>query len=116
MNEKSKAIIRFFQGIDETVIPEIRLTRSKDGRVGQAIFFFDKPKALENEKFKEIQGMFMIDEEGQLTTRQVNVSVSNGKLTSIEAIFSWKTDQEFNRFMRFANRYAEYNGLGYSEK
>ena len=32
--------ILFFNGVDEKVIPEIRLTKSKDGEAGQAFFRF----------------------------------------------------------------------------
>ena len=116
MKKQNKAAIQFFRGLDENVIPEIRLTRSKDGKTGQAFFIFEKPEALLNDKFKEIQGMFLLDEEGQLTSREVNIRIANGKYSSIEAIFSWKSEIEFDRFMRFAKRYAEDNGLGYSEK
>ena len=33
--------IQFFNGVDEKVIPEIRLTKSKDGEAGQAFFRFN---------------------------------------------------------------------------
>ena len=114
-DSRSDAAIQFFPGKDEKVIPEIRLTRSKDGKTGQALFTFKEPDALLDEKFKEIKGMFLIDTEGELTTRDVNIRKSNGKYSAIEAKYSWKSDIDFNRFMRFANRYAEAYGLGYSE-
>tara|TARA_Y100001968_G_scaffold29266_1_gene22643 strand:- start:39 stop:179 length:141 start_codon:yes stop_codon:yes gene_type:complete len=38
--------IQFFNGVDEKVIPQIRLTKSKDGSAGQAFFRFDSPEAL----------------------------------------------------------------------
>ena len=112
---KPTATIQFFKGINEGSIPEIRLTRSKDGKTGRAFFIFEKPEALNYENFKEIKGMFLLDEEGQITTRDVNLTVSNGKYSSIKAIYNWKSDQDFNRFMRFAKRYAEDHGLGYTE-
>ena len=31
------AAIQFFRGIDEPVVPDIRMTRSRDGRTGQEI-------------------------------------------------------------------------------
>tara|TARA_B100000579_G_C22552406_1_gene720444 strand:+ start:63 stop:413 length:351 start_codon:yes stop_codon:yes gene_type:complete len=107
--------IQFFNGIDEKVIPEIRLTKSKDGQAGQAFFRFDNPEALLSDDFKDIQGMYLIDEEGQIITREINIAVSrkNGKYTAIEAVYCWKSERDFNRFMRFANRYAKKFGLGY---
>ena len=109
--------IQFFSGIDEKVIPQIRLTKSKDGQAGQAFFRFDSPDALSSDNFKEIQGMYLIDEEGQITTREINIAVSrkNGKYTAIEAVYCWRSERDFNRFMRFANRYAKKVGLAYEE-
>ena len=109
--------IQFFYGIDEKVIPQIRLTKSKDGQAGQAFFRFDSPEALLSDNFKDIQGMYLIDEEGQITTREINIAVSkkNGKYTAIEAVYCWRSKRDFNRFMRFANRYAKQNGLTYEE-
>ena len=109
--------IQFFNGIDEKVIPQIRLTKSKDGQAGQAFFRFDSPEALMSENFKDIQGMYLIDEEGKMTAREINIAVSkkNGKYTAIEAIYCWRTEKDLNRFMRFANRYAKKFGLAYKE-
>ncbi len=71
--------IQFFSGVDEKVIPRIRLTKSKDGQAGQAFFRFDSPDALTSDNFKDIQGMNLIDEEGQITTREINIAVSKKK-------------------------------------
>ena len=60
--------------------------------------------------------MYLLDEEGQLTTREVNIRISSGKKSAIEAIYSWKTEADFKRFMRFAERYAKRNGLDYQER
>ena len=107
--------IQFFNGIDENVVPQIRLTKSKYGYSGQAHFRFDSPEALLSDDFKEIQGMYLLDEEGQITTREIHIAVSrkNGSYKAIEAIYSWRTERDFNRFMRFANRYAKKYGLSY---
>ena len=68
--------IQFFNGVDEKVIPQIRLTKSKDGYAGQAFFRFDNPEALLSDNFKDIQGMYLLDEEGLITTREINIAVS----------------------------------------
>ena len=115
-SDNSSAEIQFLKGINEIVIPEIRLTRSKDGKPGRAIFTFSKPQVLQSEDYKKIQGMLLIDQEGELTTREVNISVINGEKTSIKATYAWKSEVDFQRFMRFAQRYAADHGLGYSEK
>ena len=43
--------IQFFNGIDEKVVPQIRLTKSKDGLAGQAYFRFENPEALLSDDF-----------------------------------------------------------------
>ena len=115
-NSSSSATIQFFRGTDETAVPEIRLTRSRDGRTGQAFFSFEQPEALINpEQMGEIAGMILIDEEGELITREVKARFVNGLPSAIEAIYTWKSEIDFQRFMRFAERYAKNHGLGYSQ-
>ena len=115
MADGSKAVIQFLRGVDEPVVPDIRVTRSRDGRTGQAIFVFEQPEALAPEVMEAITGMFMIDEEGELVTREVNGKFVNGKASALEATYTWKSEQDFERFMRFAQRYADSSGLGYSQ-
>ena len=100
--------------MDEPVVPDIRLTRSRDGRTGQATFRFEQPAAIAPETMADITGMWMVDEEGEMVTREVNGKFVNGKASALEATYSWKSEQDFERFMRFAQRYADANGLGYS--
>ena len=115
MADGSKAVIQFLNGVDEPVVPDIRVTRSRDGRTGQAIFVFEQPEALAPEVMEAITGMFMLDEEGTLVTREVNGKFVNGKPSALEATYTWKSEQDFERFMRFAQRYADSSGLGYSQ-
>ncbi len=107
------AHIEFARGVKEAVIPDVRLTRSPDGRNGTATFYFDHPKAFADEL--EVTGMYMVDEEGELVTREVNGKFVNGDPVGIEALFAIKSVDEWERFMRFMNRYAEENGLGFTK-
>ena len=116
MTLKNLAKIQFYEGIDEPVVPEIRLTRSKDGVTGQAVFLFEKPQALSSIPSGEITGMKMIDGEGEISTKEVKVKFVDGNPIFLEAVYIWKNTLDFDRFMRFANSYAKSNGLGYSEK
>ena len=109
------AAIQFFRGVDEPVVPDIRMTRSRDGRTGQAIFVFDQPDALAPESMGDIGGMYLVDEECQLVTREVNAKFVNGKPAALEATYTWKTPEDFERFMRFAQRYADSHELGFSQ-
>ncbi len=112
----STATIQFFRGVDEISVPEIRLTRSRDGKTGQAFFIFESPEALSKESMTDIKGMLLIDEEGELVTRDVNARFVNGEPSALEATYSWKSESDFERFMRFAKRYAKSHGMGYTDK
>ena len=116
MAENKLAKIQFYEGTDEPVVPEIRLTRGNDGTTVQAIFIFEKPQALSSIADGEITGMRMIDAEGEILTREVKVKFVDGEPMFLEGTYIWKTKSDFDRFMRFANSYAKSNGLGYSEK
>ena len=111
------ARIQFIKGIDEKILPDIRLTRSRDGSTGTATFRFknsnilDKSLALTG----EITGMYMIDKEGVLETRDINVNFVNGKPQAIESIYIMKSSQDWDRFMRFMERYGESNGLVFTK-
>lgn len=109
------AQIQFCRGIIEEVIPDVRLTRSRDGLNGKAQFSFQNPKALEQGNTEEITGMYLIDEEGELVTRKVNAKFINGRPEALEAIYEMRSPEEWDRFMRFMQRYAEENGLEFSK-
>jgi photosystem II protein len=109
------AEIQFSQGIAESVIPDVRLTRAKDGTNGQAIFYFEQPDALQNSNTNEITGMYLVDEEGELVSREVKAKFVNGQPEAIEAVYVMRSVDEWDRFIRFMNRYAEEKGLGFNK-
>ncbi|MGF1535491.1 MAG: photosystem II reaction center protein Psb28 [Elainellaceae cyanobacterium] len=110
------ARIQFSQGgSPEDTVPDIRLTRAKDGTNGTATFYFDSPKVLSEGNMEDITGMYLIDEEGELTTREVNGKFVNGQASAIEAVYAIKSVQEWDRFMRFMERYGKENGLEFSK-
>ena len=108
------AEIQFARGVAEPVIPDVRLTRAKDGSNGTATFYFEYPQAL-SDNGVEVTGMYLVDEEGELVTREVNGKFINGEPAGIEAIYVMKSEADWDRFMRFMNRYAEQNGLGFTK-
>lgn len=109
------AKIQFSVGVDEDTVADVRLTRSRSGNQGTATFVFEQPKALSQASTDEITGMYMIDDEGQLMTREVKAKFINGQPSSLEAIYVMKSPAEWDRFMRFMERYAEANGLQFSK-
>ncbi|MDC0832089.1 photosystem II reaction center protein Psb28 [Geitlerinema sp. CS-897] len=109
------AHIEFSRGVKEEIVPDVRLTRSKDGTNGRAIFYFEKPNALQQDFEEEITGMYLVDEEGELVTREVKGKFVNGQPEALEAIVAIKSTAEWDRFMRFMERYAQENGLGFTK-
>ena len=108
-----EAKIQFIKGIDEKVLPDVRLTRSRDGSTGTATFRFKNPNILDKSTAKqgEITGMFLIDKEGVLETRDVNARFVNGKPEAIESIYIMKNPESWDRFIRIMESYSETNGL-----
>lgn len=109
------AYIEFAKGVIEESIPDVKITRSRDGSNGTATFRFEGTKVLESGNTQEVTGMYLIDEEGELVTREVKCKFVNGEPKAIEAIYIMRTPQEWDRFMRFMERYAEENGLGFTK-
>ena len=105
------ADIQFIRGVNEEVVPEVRLTRAKDGSKGQAVFYFENPQVVQQGQL-DVMGMFMIDEEGELVTRNVNAKFVNGVAAGIQAVYKMTSIQEWDRFIRFMDRYAESHGMG----
>lgn len=107
-----KPTIQFIQGTDEQTVPDVKLTKSRDGTNGMAIFRFDEPSVFDSSgEVGEITGFYMIDEEGTLQSVDVNAKFVNGKPAGIEAKYVMRTPRDWDRFMRFMERYANANSL-----
>ena len=111
------ATIQFIQGLNEKVLPDVKLTRSRDGSTGTASFRFKDPNILDKSTAKEgeITGMYLVDEEGTLETKDVNAKFINGKPEAIEAVYIMRSPEAWDRFMRFMERYGEANGLAFTK-
>lgn len=109
------ARIEFARGIIEQSIPDVKLTRSRDGSNGAASFRFEESKILDSGNTQEVTGMYLIDEEGELITRDVQCKFINGEPKALEATYVMKSPQEWDRFMRFMERYAQEHGLGFTK-
>lgn len=107
------ANIQFIEGINELVIPEIKLTRSRDGSTGTATFIFENPNIFKKNTTKEgeIDGMYLVDKEGMLKTTDVQVKFINGRPTSLEAVYIMKSPSSWDRFIRFMEKYSKENEL-----
>jgi len=111
------AYIEFIIGVPEPCVPDVSLTRSKDGTTGVATFTFDNPSFLmaASEALGDTTGMYLKDSEGTLKTSEVTATFTNGKPRIVKAVVVMQGAEEWDRFMRFMERYAESNGLGFSK-
>lgn len=109
------AQIEFVRGIKEEIVPEVRLTQSRDGTNGRAFFYFSQPNALAPDFNEEITGMYLVDEEGEIVSRDVKGKFVNGVAQDLEVIYTWKTPEDRERLMRFMERYAAENDLGFTK-
>ncbi len=109
------AEIQFARGIVEPTTPEVKLTRSKDGQTGTATFYFKYPEILGNDVTENVTGMYMVDEEGEIVTREVKAKFINGQPHSLEGKLIMRSSDEWDRFMRFMERYAKEQGLELSK-
>jgi len=109
--------IQFIKGVNEPTVPDVKLTRARDGSSGTASFVFKEPSVFEaDNELGDITGMFLVDDEGMLSTVDVQAKFLNGKPDRIEAKYIMRSGFEWDRFMRFMERYAEENDLGFTKK
>ena len=98
--------IQFVKGKNERVNPEIRLFRDLYGKKGKAVYKFLNPKTITIENFKSIQKMYLIDEEGELLTKKIDLSISENHIKEVTSTYNWNSEKEFERFIRFSIRYS----------
>tara|TARA_B100000965_G_C19079318_1_gene535555 strand:+ start:231 stop:572 length:342 start_codon:yes stop_codon:yes gene_type:complete len=103
---KDHVAIQFFKGETEKDHPEIRLYRNQDGKKGRAVYKFHKPTTITIKNFESIHKMYLIDSEGVLSTRKIELSISENYIKEVKSTYNWNSEIEFERFMRFALRYA----------
>ena len=67
-----KTQIQFIKGIEEKVLPNVRLTRSRDGSTGTATFRFNKPNVIDKslslkQPLADIISQYKINDKIELT-------------------------------------------------
>ena len=107
MNQINENVgIQFVKGENEKEHPEIRLYRSQDGKKGKAVYKFYKPTTITLKNYKSVQKMYLIDSEGELLIKKIDLSISENHVKEVKSTYNWNSEKEFERFMRFASRYA----------
>ena len=114
--------IQFFEGISEE-LSNVSLRRNRNSGVRTVLMTFNSIKALE--KFNSFtkrfsNSMLLTDEEGSISVEPSSVQFVFGgpegdELNRMECQFEIEQEDHWERFMRFMNRYAEANGMAYSE-
>ncbi len=98
----------------------VQLTRSRDGTNGIAYFNFENPsmfdaKGTMQETIQDaITSMRMVDDEGEISTTDVSAKFVNGLPVSLSVTHTMQSAAAWERFMRFMDRYAEVNELGFA--
>ena len=98
--------VQFVKGKNEKDQPEIRLFRNPDGKKGKAVYKFHEPTTITLTNYKSVQKMYLIDSEGELSTKRIDISISENHVKEVKSTYNWNSEEEFKRFMRFASRYA----------
>ncbi len=107
MNKVNDVVaIQFVKGRNEKDLPEIRLFRNQDRKRGQAIYKFSKPTTITLQNLQSIEKMYLLDEEGELSTRRIDLSITYNNIIEVKSEYNWNSEKEFERYMRFAERYA----------
>lgn len=114
--------IQFFEGISEE-LSNVSLRRNRNSGVRTVLMTFNTIKALE--KFNSFtkrfsNSMLLTDEEGSISVEPSSVQFVFGgpegdELNRMECQFEIEQEDHWERFMRFMNRYADANGMAYSE-
>mmetsp|Transcript_12275 Transcript_12275/g.35662 ORF Transcript_12275/g.35662 Transcript_12275/m.35662 type:complete len:185 (-) Transcript_12275:350-904(-) len=110
------ARIEFMEGVEEYVPQEVRLKRAPDGTVSTATFIWNKSKMFADlePEMGNVQGMYLIDEEGVQLGKDVRCTYVDGEPTKMTARFVMYGQQQWDRFMRFMERYSKSHNMGYS--
>ncbi|HEY9872054.1 MAG TPA: photosystem II reaction center protein Psb28 [Candidatus Obscuribacterales bacterium] len=114
--------IQFFEGIPEE-LSNVSLRRTRSTGVRNVMMSFKQLKALE--KFNSFRkrfsnSMLLTDEEGEIRVEPSSVQfifkgAEGDELERVDCKFEIEQEDHWERFMRFMNRYAEANGMAYSE-
>ena len=114
--------IEFFNGISEE-LSGVSLRRGRFSNTRTVLMTFEQLKALERfNSFtrKSSNSMRLLDSEGEITVSPSSVQFifagpEGDDLQRMECKFEIEREDHWQRFLRFMNRYAEANGLDYSD-
>ncbi|NJK62811.1 MAG: photosystem II reaction center protein Psb28 [Synechococcaceae cyanobacterium SM2_3_1] len=100
------ATIEFTRGITE-VPTNVKVLKSKTGSRSSAVFRFEEL----NTDAQSIISMVMSDEEGEITCRELRAKFVDGQFKAIEVIYEMEAAEQWDRFMRFMDRFSTANEM-----
>lgn len=112
-----KAQIQFLDNIEETTLPIIKLTKSKNGKTGTATFLFIKPLILKKNYFQTcfLKGIALVWNEKKIVSNDIEFFFKNGEPFLVRAIFLFKNSYEWFTFLNFMTVYSKETGLFFTE-
>ena len=108
--------IQFLEGKKETVLPIVKLTKSKNGKTGTATFLFKNPDIFLQENFVLSNGMNLLWNQKKIHTTDLTIFFHQGKPFFLKAILIFKNSKEWFDFLYFMNYYSKETGLAFYEK
>jgi photosystem II Psb28-2 protein len=116
------AAIYFFDEIPEE-LSNVSLRRGRQSGVRSVLLQFTQLKSLE--RFNSFTKKFnnyvrLVDEEGEIqvtpdSTKFIFGGMDGDDFQRLDCTFEIEQEEHWERFMRFMNRYAEANGMTFSE-
>lgn len=112
-----KSSIEFIDGIKESALPIIKLTRSPNKETGTVSFvFFYNQTNFKNQLFNnKIKGMFLKWNNDFIFTKNIEILFDQGKPFLIKSVILLKDSNEWFRFLNFMVYYSVETGLFFQE-
>lgn len=109
--------IKFLPGFQETTLPIIKLTKSRNGKTGTATFVFIKPTTFKKDSISldSINGVQLIWEKNKIITKDVCIFFKKGNPFLLKSVFLFKNSREWFHFLTFMNAYSKETGLFFAE-
>lgn len=112
-----KSSIEFIEGIKESALPIIKLTRSPNKETGTVtfIFFYNQTNFKNNFFSNQLKGMFLKWNNEFIFTKNIEILFDNGKPFLVKSVLLLKDSTEWFRFLNFMLYYSIETGLFFEE-
>ncbi|WP_071518007.1 photosystem II reaction center protein Psb28 [Geitlerinema sp. PCC 9228] len=114
------ATVQFIEGLNETISDvSLRKRKSSDNKI--VVLSFKNLKALEfgRSYINKIEHLWLVDEEGNIRVEPSDIRiilVDDDETSRTECSFEVRSQEVWERVMRFLQRYAQENGFEFQSK